>query len=101
MEPSPDAFGKKESPAKSADELVRLLLKLNSKIREKLSLSRKKKPAAPQTDVVIIIMTSRQEKPRAGKARPEAVKTRSLPGGWMEDLFAEIEGSSIKRRKTS
>ena len=101
MEPSPDAFGKKESPSKSADELVRLLLKLNSKIREKLSLSRKTKPAKPQTEVVIIIMTSRQEKPRAGKARPEAVKTPFLPGGWMEDLFAEIEGCSIKRRKTS
>jgi len=51
--------------------------------------------------VVIIIMTSRQEKPRAGKARPEAVKTPFLPGSWMEDLFAEIEGRSIKRRKTS
>ena len=101
MEPSPDHFEKKEPSSKSADELLRLLLRLNSKIREKLSLSRKKKTATPQTDVVIIIMTSRQEKPRAGKARPEAVKTPSLPGDWMEDLFAEIERKSVDRRKTS
>jgi hypothetical protein len=100
MECPSDAFGKKESLSKSADELVRLLLKLNSKIREKLNLSRKKKPATAQTDVVIIIMTNRKEKSRPEKpARP--VETPSPQGDWLENLFAEIEGSSIKRRKSS
>jgi hypothetical protein len=100
MEPSPDPFEKKEPASKSAEELVRLLLKLNAKIREKLSLSQKKKSAPPQTDVVIIIMTNRKETSRPGKF-PQAVKSSSAPRDWMEDLFAEIEGSSLKRRKTS
>ncbi len=100
MEHPPDAFEKNEPAAKPRDELIRLLLTLNAKLREKLSLSKKKETAPHQTDVVIIIMTNRQGKTGPGKPlRP--TKTQSLPGDWMEDLFAEIEGPSIRRRKTS
>jgi hypothetical protein len=100
MEPSPDAFKKNEPSSNSAEELVRLLLKLNSRLREKLSLSRKKKPESRQTEVMIIILTDRKEPARPGKPAP-ALKSPAAPDGWMEDLFAEIEGSSAKRRKTS
>jgi hypothetical protein len=100
MEPSPDAFEKKEQAAKSRDDLIHLLLKLNDKLREKLNLSRRKEAAPRQTDVVIIIMTHQKEKTRPGKSL-RTVETPSPPGAWMEDLFAEIEGSFINRRKTS
>jgi hypothetical protein len=100
MPQSSDAFEKKETPSKSADELVRLILKLNAKLRDKLSLSRKKKSPAPQTDVVIILMTHRNEPARPEK-KPPAVKTPVAPADWLENLFAEIEGSFTKRRKTS
>ena len=49
MPQSSDAFEKKETPSKSADELVRLILKLNAKLRDKLSLSRKKKSPEKET----------------------------------------------------
>ena len=97
---SPDAFEKKEQAAKSRDDLIRLLLKLNDMLKEKLGLSKKKEPAPRQTDVMIIIMTRQEEKPRSGKS-PKPVKTAPPQEDWMGDLFAEIEGIPIKRRKTS
>ena len=100
MEPSPDAFEKKEQAAKSRDDLIRLLLKLNDMLKEKLGLSKKKDPAPRQTDVMIIIMTRQGEKARSGKS-PKPVKTAPPQGDWMGDLFAEIEGIPVKRRKTS
>ena len=100
MHHSSDAFEKKEPSSKSADELVRLLLKLNAKLRDKLSLSRKKKSPAPQTDVMIILMTRRNE-PVRPERKPPAAKAPVAPNDWLENLFAEIEGSFTKRRKTS
>ena len=100
MEPSPDAFEKKEQAAKSRDDLIHLLLKLNDLLKEKRGLSQKKEPAPRQTEVVIIILTNKKVESRPGKPlRP--VKTPSPQADWMEDLFAEIEGSFINRRKTS
>jgi hypothetical protein len=100
MAPSPDAFEKKEQAAKSRDDLVRLLLKLNAMLKEKLGLSKKKEPAPRQTDVMIIIMTRQEENSHSGKS-PKQVKSAPPQGDWMGDLFAEIEGIPIKRRKTS
>ena len=95
-----DAFGKREQPAKSRDDLIRLLLKLNAMLKEKLGLSKKKESTLRQTDLMIIIMTHQGEKARR-TTLPRPVKTAPPQGNWMEDLFAEIEGSSIGRRKTS
>jgi hypothetical protein len=100
MEPFSDTSEKKNHPSKSAEEWVRLLLKLNAKLREKLNRSKKKESAPPQTDVVIIIMTNRKETSRPEKF-PPAVKSSPALRDWMEDLFAEIEGSPLKKRKTS
>ena len=100
MEPSPDASEKKEQAAKSRDDLIRLLLKLNDLLKEKLGPSKKKESVPRQTDLMIIIMTRQDEKAhRTPPSKP--VKTAPREGEWLEDLFAEIEGSSIKRRKTS
>ena len=100
MEPSPDAFGKKEQAAKSRDDLIRLLLKLNALLKEKLGLSKKKESSPRQTDMMIIIMTRQDEKARR-ESHPRPVKAAPPQGDWMEDLFSEIEGSSVRRRKTS
>jgi len=100
MEHQPDAFGKKEPAAKSRDDLIRLLLKLNDMLKEKLDLSKKKEPAPRQADVMIIIMTRQEERPRSGKS-PKPLKTAPPQADWMGDLFAEIEGIPIKKRKTS
>ena len=99
MEPSPDAFGKKEQAAKSRDELIRLLLKLNAMLKEKLGLSKKKESSPRQTDMMIIIMTRQEEKVR--RTPPKPLKNALPQGDWLEDLFAEIEGSPGRRRKTS
>ncbi len=97
MEPSPDAFEKKDASSKSLNELLRLLLKLNAKLREEISPP-KKKHLSEQTDVVIIIMTNQDERLRSGRvARTE---TSTPPAGdWMEKMFAQIERSSARRRK--
>ena len=100
MEPSPDAFENKESDAKSRDDLIRLLLKLNDLLKEKLGLSKEKESPLRRTDVMIVIVTRREQKARSGRSR-KSLKTAPPPGGWMGDLFAEIEGIPVKRRKTS
>ena len=100
MEHQPDAFGKKEPAAKSRDDLIRLLLKLNAMLKEKLGLSKKKEPSPRRAEVMIILMTRQEEKPRSGKS-PKPVKTAPPQGDWLGDLFAEIEGIPVKRRKTS
>jgi hypothetical protein len=100
MEPSPDAFEKKEQAAKSRDALIRLLLKLQHLLQEKLGRSRKKEPGPRQAEVMIIIMTRPEEKARSGKA-PKPAKAAPPRGDWLEDLFAEIEGIPVRRRKIS
>jgi len=95
-----DASDKKEQAAKSRDDLIRLLLKLNAMLKEKLGLSKKRASAPRQTDMMIIIMTSQEEKsPRTTPLKPP--KTAPSKADWIEDLFAEIEGGSLKRRKNS
>ncbi|MGB9700529.1 MAG: hypothetical protein ACPL5I_14225 [Thermodesulfobacteriota bacterium] len=80
--------GKLPSP-KSLDELMKLLLKLNTKLREKLS-PRKKKAPPEKMDVVIIIMTSQEEKAKTSKAGQTG--KRHLPkDDWIKDLVEDIE----------
>ena len=100
MEPSPDAFGKNDPAAKSREDLLRLLVKLNDLLREKLGLAPKKAPAPRQTDVTVIILTRQEEKTRPAKSAKPG-RAPSPRADWMEDLFAEIEAIPPRRRKTS
>jgi hypothetical protein len=100
MDHPSDASAKEEQAAKSRDDLIHLLLKLNDLLKEKLGLSKKREPAPRQADVMIIIMTRQKEKKPSGKS-PKPVQTAPSQGDWMGDLFAEIEGIPIRRRKTS
>lgn len=80
--------GKLPSP-KSLNELMELLLKLNNKLREKIS-SRKKKSSPEKIDVVIIIMTSQEEKTKMAKAAKTG-KSQLPKDDWIKNLIADIE----------
>jgi hypothetical protein len=98
MEPSQDAFEKKDASAKSLNELLNLLLKLKAKLREKIYPPKEKENTSEKTDVVIIIMTNQEERSRNQKlAKTE--KSGSPAGDWMKEMFAQIEGGSVRRRK--
>ncbi len=81
---------KKDSSAKSLNELMNLLMKLNAKLREKISPAKKKDVAGAKTDVVIIIVTNQEEKPKTSKA-PRLSKPEPIKGEWIQDLCDEIE----------
>ena len=90
MEHFKEPAEKRDSSTKSLNELMNLLMKLNAKLREKISPSKKKDTAPGKTDVVIIIMTNQEEKPKTTKA-PRQSKPESLKGEWIQDLCDEIE----------
>ncbi|HSR13309.1 MAG TPA: hypothetical protein VLS90_17810 [Thermodesulfobacteriota bacterium] len=73
---------------KSLEELAELLLKLNSKLREKIPASRKNADPA-SSEVIIIIMRGASKPAPAKPAAPKAPKHT-----WMDDLFSEIEDAS-------
>ena len=90
MERFKEPAEKKDSSTKSMNELMNLLMKLNAKLREKISPSKKKDTAPGKMDVVIIIMTNPEEKPKTGKTTRQS-KPESLKGEWIQDLCDEIE----------
>jgi len=98
MKSSQDPSDDKDLSAKSLQELVRLLLKLNARLREKVSARRKKENAAGQTDIVILILNQPEDQPRRGKTT-EPPKPAFTDGDWIENLFAEIEEGALKKRK--
>jgi len=84
---------RKETPsAKSLNELMNLLMKLNAKLREKIAPARAKKEDGPgkATDVVIIIMSAQEEKSRPAKSS-RLGKSEPLKSDWIHDLCEEIE----------
>jgi len=89
----------KSSSTKSLNELMNLLMKLNAKLREKISPLQKKGNAPGKMDVVIIIMTHQEEKPKPIKT-PRHSKPDPLKGDWIQDLCDEIE-QGIPPRKIS
>ncbi len=89
MEPIKGSSERKLPSPKSLDELMKLLLKLNTKLREKLS-PRKKKETPEKMDVVIIIMTSQEEKSKTSKATKTG-KRQFPKEDWIEDLVEDIE----------
>jgi len=90
MEHFKEPAEKKDSSTKSLNELMNLLMKLNAKLREKISPSKKKDIAPGKMDVVIIIMTNPEEKPKTLKTTRHS-KPESLRGEWIQDLCDEIE----------
>jgi len=84
MGPSPN-----KPSTQSLTELVNLLLKLNSKIREKISPRRKEETkGAKNTEMVIIIMNQSSGPPAKG---PRPGKTKAPGNDWIEDLCGDIE----------
>ena len=69
MEPFKEPSRKNSPSAKSLDQLMNLLMKLNDKLREKIAPSRAKKEngSGKTTDVVIIIISAQEEKSRPAK----------------------------------
>ena len=92
MESFKEPSREKSPSAKSLNELMNLLMKLNAKLREKISPARAKKEngSGKTTDVVIIIMSAQEEKSRPAKASHPG-KPESLKGDWIQDLCEEIE----------
>jgi hypothetical protein len=92
MESFKEPSRKKSPSAKSLNELMNLLMKLNAKLREKIVPARAKKENGPAraTDVVIIIMSAQEEKSRPAKAsRPG--KPEPLKSDWIQGLCEDIE----------
>jgi hypothetical protein len=98
MEQFKEHSRKKVPAAKSLDELMNLLMKLNAKLKEKISPPNKKKENGPgKMDVVIIIMSDQVEKPQPAKiSRP--AKPESPKGDWIQDLCEEIERGPCPRK---
>ncbi len=87
MDPS-----RKEPSAQSLTELVDLLLKLNSKIREKISPRPKEEAKeGKNTEMVIIILNPSSGAP-AKAPRPR--KPKALGNDWIENLCGDIERGS-------
>jgi len=99
MENFKEPSGEKTPSAKSIHELMNLLMKLNAKLREKTPSSRKKKTGQGKTDMVIIIMTSQEEKSKSTPT-PRHSKPDPLKDEWIQDLCDEIE-RKFRTRKNS
>ena len=82
----------KELSAQSLNELVDLLLKLNSKIREKISPRPKEETKGAKNSEMVIIIMNHSSGPPAKAPRPQ--KTKTLRDEWIEDLCGDIERGS-------
>ena len=96
MEQTSQERAKKGDPsARSLRELMDLLLKLNSRIREKIS-PRPPKEEKPQTNTEMVIIILNQTSEKAPKtSRPQ--KAKPAGGGWIDDLCDEIQRGGRKR----
>jgi len=95
---SKDPGDKHEASAKALGELMDLFLKLNSKLREKISpRPKEEKRKAEKTEMVIIILNSSSENtPRP--PRPERPKL--LKPNWIDELCDDIEGEGGKEKSS-
>ena len=97
MEPFKEPSRKKSPSAKSLNELMNLLMKLNAKLREKISPAHRKEKGPGKTDVVIIIMSAQEEKSRPARTSRSA-KPESPKSDWIQDLCEEIERGACTRK---
>jgi hypothetical protein len=95
---SKDPVEKRESSDKALGELMDLFLKLNSKIREKISpRCKEERGKAEKTEMVIIILNSSSEN-TARPPRPERPKP-SKPN-WINELCEDIEREGGKEKSS-
>ncbi len=98
MEKANESSGKKTPSSRSMNEVMNLILRLNDKLREKISPRKKgKKLDAGSTEVVIIIMTSQEEK-KALPAKKAKAETETSNSDWIQDLCREIEKGACSRK---
>jgi len=99
---SKEPLGKKTPSAKSLNELMELLLKLNAKLREKISPRGKKDETGGQNMEMVIIILSNSSKtaPRAPRPSREE-KPNPVKNDWIEELCQEIERPSGGRKNSS
>jgi len=81
---------KKTPSGRSIGELMELLMKLNSKLHEKIAPRSKKEAGPENVDVVIIIMTTQEMKDQPAKTNKPA-KPQPSKGDWINGLCEEIE----------
>jgi hypothetical protein len=95
---SKDPVEKREASDKALGELMDLFLKLNSKLREKISPRPKEgRGKAEKTEMVIIILNSFSEN-TARPPRPEKPKL-SKPN-WINELCEDIEREGGKEKSS-
>jgi hypothetical protein len=98
MEQFKEPSRKKPPSTKSLNELMNLLMKLNAKLREKISPPAKREENEPgKTDVVIIIMSAQEEKSGSAKTSRRA-KPESPKSDWIQGLCEEIERGACTRK---
>lgn len=91
-----EPLGKKAPSAKSLNELMELLMKLNAQLREKIPPRRKKEePGAENMEMVIIILNSSAER---SPGVPPAEKPKLPKKNWIDDLCRAIERESRRRK---
>ncbi len=100
MEHPKEQTGNERPSSKSLHELMNLLMKLNAKLKEKISpLDKSKEAGQEKLDVVIIIMNNLEEKQRPVKnSRP--MKQGPSKGDWIQSLCEEIERGAERRKKS-
>jgi len=83
------------------NELIDLLLKLNAKLREKITPRRKKEETgAENTEMLVIILSQSPGTPPSSPKMPRSEKPRAPKDGWIDKLFDEIEREFGGRKKS-
>ncbi len=93
---------RKPTPSKSLNDLITLILKLNDKLREKISPRSRanKEGGAGQAEVVIIIMNNEEGKVSSPAKKPRTRGEERLKGVWIENLCKDIERGNSPRKKS-
>ena len=96
-ESSKDPVKKGAPSARSLRELMELILKLNAKIREKISPRPPRGEKPPEdTEMVIIILKQSSENP---SKTPRSQKAKTAGGEWIDDLCEDIQKEGRGGRK--
>ncbi len=95
---SKDPGEKNEASAKALGELMELFLRLNSKLREKISpRPKEERRKGDKTEMVIIILNSSSENtPRP----PRLEKPKLSKPNWIDELCKDIEGEGGKEKSS-
>lgn len=99
MANSKESYRKNLPSSQSLNDIMKLFMKLNEKIRQKLypTVERKKEAEPGRLDLVIMILLPEEARTRAAK-RPKAPRAEAPKGEWIERLCADIEKGSPHRK---